>query len=405
MSLLLKALARAEQTREAQTPAAPQELALVEPVEPEVEPKRISDDYRPADAAALLAAATEPKASIVDFIQDRAFGFIIALLLLIIAGWWIYVYLAVQSPSLYSAPRSSASAGSAASAVGPVPPPSREASTQPERLEAAQSGRGPAGPEASSESPKPSQDQATEKPVKSSEKTVGLSAQPEVKSAGSTPIKSASTKPPPRPAPGESLSVSRAKAEPKVNPLLASAYQAYRESRLEAAKTLYQEFLHQEPNSLDGLLGLAAIDALEGRAERAAQSYVRALELDPKNATAQAGLIGLLGQADPLAAETKLKALIAREPSAFLYFTLGNLYADQVQWPSAQAAYFQAFHLAPENPDYAYNLAVALEHINQPRSALSYYREAIHLADKAPGVHFEPAQARARIEQLQLFAE
>ena len=53
-----------------------------------------------------------------------------------------------------------------------------------------------------------------------------------------------------------------------------------------------------------------------------------------------------------------LKQLIAREPSAYLYFTLGNIYADQNRWPDAQQAYFQAHHLQPDNPDYAYNLAV-----------------------------------------------
>ena len=41
---------------------------------------------------------------------------------------------------------------------------------------------------------------------------------------------------------------------------------------------------------------------------------------------------------------------------------LGNLYADQSQWAPAQQAYFQAHHLEPDNPDYAYNLAVGLDH-------------------------------------------
>jgi len=402
MSLLLKALARAGVTREAQNTVAPPELALVDPVEPEAEHKRIADDYRPAEAASLLAAEGGPRTSIVDFIQDHAFGVVIAALLLIMAGWWIYVYLALQSPALFSAPKSSASVGSPASTVKPVSPPTRAAPAQPARSEAAQANTEQTVPQASSESRKPSPDQAAEKPGKSSEKPARLLAQPEPKLRGAPPVKGAPTQPP---ASKESLSVSRANAEPKLSPLLASAYSAYRESRLEAANTLYQEFLQEEPNSLDGLLGQAAIYALEGDSERAAQTYVRVLELDPKNATAQAGFIGILGQADPLAAESKLKALIAREPSAFLYFTLGNLYADQSQWPSAQSAYFQAHHLAPENPDYAYNLAIALEHINRPRPALSYYRKAILLADKAPSVHFEPVQVRARIEQLQLFPE
>ena len=70
--------------------------------------------------------------------------------------------------------------------------------------------------------------------------------------------------------------------------------------------------------------------------------YLKVLELDPRNALAQAGLIGIVGRADPLAAETRVKQLIARDPSAYLYFTLGNIYIDQNRWPDAQQAYFQA---------------------------------------------------------------
>ena len=126
MSLLLKALSRAEQTRrDARKTTAPQELARIEPVEPQPEPKRISDDYRPAEAASLLAAGSEPKASIVDFIQDHAFGMIVGLLLLIMAGWWTYVYLAMQSAMPFSALKSPASAALAAPAGKPTLPPAR----------------------------------------------------------------------------------------------------------------------------------------------------------------------------------------------------------------------------------------------------------------------------------------
>jgi tetratricopeptide (TPR) repeat protein len=92
--------------------------------------------------------------------------------------------------------------------------------------------------------------------------------------------------------------------------------------------------------------------------------------------------------------------LIAREPSAFLFFTLGNLYADQSLWAAAQQAYFQAHHLEPENPDYAYNLAVGLEHISQPRLALGFYRRAVELAAARAHINFDPVRARERIAVL-----
>jgi tetratricopeptide (TPR) repeat protein len=111
-------------------------------------------------------------------------------------------------------------------------------------------------------------------------------------------------------------------------------------------------------------------------------------------------LIAAFGRGDPLSAETRLKQLIVRDPSAYLYFTLGNLYADQSLWAQAQQAYFQAHHLEPGNPDYAYNLAVGLEHLGQARLALGFYRRALVLASARGHANFSRAQAEDRIVRL-----
>src|SRR5258705_6669180 len=124
------------------------------------------------------------------------------------------------------------------------------------------------------------------------------------------------------------------------------------------------------------------------------------LDIDPRHALAQTGLIALVGRADPQAAETRLRQLAARDPSPSLYFTLGNLYADQGHWSQAQQAYFQAYHLDAGNPDYAYNLAVALEHLGQQKLALGFYRQALQLATGRGRSNFNLAQAQARISQL-----
>lgn len=194
--------------------------------------------------------------------------------------------------------------------------------------------------------------------------------------------------------------VSRGSPEPTMNPLLPRAYAALQANQLGEAKNLYGQMLRAEPQNIDGLLGLAAIATIEGDSEEATRQYLRILELEPRNALAQTGLIGLLGRADPLAAESRLKSLIAREPAPYLYFTLGNLYADQSLWPAAQQAYFQAFHLEPTNPDYAYNLAIGLEHVGQPKAALGFYRRAAELAGSGEATHFNLAQAQERIGKL-----
>jgi tetratricopeptide (TPR) repeat protein len=182
--------------------------------------------------------------------------------------------------------------------------------------------------------------------------------------------------------------------------LLSDAYAALQSNQLDSAQGLYQKMLAVEPKNTDAMLGLAAIATRQGNSAEAIRLYLQILELEPRHALAQSGLIALLGRADPAAAETRLKQLIAREPSAYLYFTLGNLYADQSLWASAQQVYFQAHHLEPANPDYAYNLAVALEHISQPKAALDFYRSAVQLAAAKGRANFNPAQAQERIGKL-----
>jgi len=206
--------------------------------------------------------------------------------------------------------------------------------------------------------------------------------------------------PPPPPAPRDTIKVSRGSATPAMNPMLSEAYAALQDNHLEPAQRTYDRLLQIEPRNIDALLGLASIATMEGRTEEATRRYIQVLGLDPRNALAQSGLIGLFGRADPLAAESRLKQLIAREPSPFLHFTLGNLYADQSRWAPAQQAYFQAHHLDPANPDYAYNLAVALEHVSQPKLALDFYRRAVALAGDPARAHFNVTQAQERIGKL-----
>jgi tetratricopeptide (TPR) repeat protein len=182
---------------------------------------------------------------------------------------------------------------------------------------------------------------------------------------------------------------------------VASAYQALEQGRLDDAERMYRQALATDARNQDAMLGLASTLAQQKKGDAASQLYLRVLEQDPRNAYAQAGLLNIGGRADPVAAEARLKQLIAREPSAYLYFTLGNLYSEQGQWAGAQNAYFQALTLAPDNPDYAFNLAVGLEHLSQPKIALDYYRRALALAQARGYAQFEPAAVQSRIRSLE----
>ncbi|MCC6534025.1 MAG: tetratricopeptide repeat protein [Burkholderiales bacterium] len=217
----------------------------------------------------------------------------------------------------------------------------------------------------------------------------------------------------PRPAPRAATSPAQAKrdlegvtpaAAPQVlavDPALTSAYQALEKGQVNDAERMYRQVLAADPRNIDAMLGLASALGQQNRGDAATQLYLRVLEQEPRNAFAQAGVLALGGRADPAAAESRLKQLIAREPSAYLYFTLGNVYSEQGQWAAAQGAYFQAFNLAPDNPDYAFNLAVGLEHLSQPRLALDYYRRALALAQSRGHAQFALASVQARVRSLE----
>lgn len=201
-------------------------------------------------------------------------------------------------------------------------------------------------------------------------------------------------------APRDSITVTAGEAVPAINPLLTEAYTALAAGNFESSQRLYNQLLRGDPGNIDAMLGLAAISVQQGDRGAATRHYVKVLELDPRNSLAKASLIGMFGRADP-EAEVRLKQMIAREPSGYLQFTLGNLYADRSQWAQAQQEYFRAYQLQPDNPDYAYNLAVALEHISQPRPALDYYRRAVQFAAARGRANFSTAAAQERISKLE----
>ena len=187
---------------------------------------------------------------------------------------------------------------------------------------------------------------------------------------------------------------------PHLDPSLERAWQALQRGDLALAREEYLRVLRTNPLNRDALLGLATIDVRNQNFDSAEARYLRVLEVDPRDPYAHAGLIALRGHTDPLQSESRLKNLLAQQPDAtFLNFTLGNQYAAQGRWPDAQSAYFKAYAGDPENPEYAYNLAVGLDHLRQTQLALEYYQRALALAgSRAAG--FDSAQVAARIREL-----
>lgn len=203
-----------------------------------------------------------------------------------------------------------------------------------------------------------------------------------------------------------SLQISRSSATRQENPQLVSAYAMLQRGDLLAAAQLYQEVLGEYPNNRDALLGQAQVSMRQDDVAAARTGYARLLQLNPRDPLARTGLLQTMQGVNPQEHESELKTLLAEFPDvAPLSYALGNLYAGQRRWSEAQAAYFSALLAARRSggaihPDYAFNLAVSLEQLNQPTAALDYYRQANSLAlEITPG--FDPGLLRSRLAYLE----
>jgi Tfp pilus assembly protein PilF len=457
VSLLLQALQKASKNRDdaaaGETTPAPDPLDSDELVlEPMGRVERVTEDHdtspahdaaiaasaSPAQAQTMMQASRAPGFNPVDYAREHYMIVFLGIAVLFAIGYGAYVYVQVSNPSWLrkSSPRPVASPLAAASAPAPAPAAAEPAAAKISGIPASMqtpAAQTTAAPQQSAAAPTQS---APAAPVLAPvDGTHPASANVAAAEPASSPARLVKTPVAAEPRPVQRAAVARATEEPMVREVdedgietvvlkpararnaapaaerasatpvapsseLMEGYNALQAGDSARARTLYEQVLAADARSVDALLGLGAIAWKEGRVEEAMQHYQRVLELEPRNAYAQAGLIAMVGSADPAASETRLRQLLSREPSGFLYFTLGNLYADQGLWPAAQQAYFQAYQSQPENPDYAFNLAVGLEHVGQTKPALDYYRKALDLSFRKGRANFDQSLVIERVGQL-----
>jgi tetratricopeptide (TPR) repeat protein len=187
----------------------------------------------------------------------------------------------------------------------------------------------------------------------------------------------------------------------RVDPAVAEAYDLLQAGNVTAARTAYERLLSTDPRNAEALHGIAAIALRQGKPAEAQAAFLRILEANPSDPAAQAGLIGLNGQIDPVAGESRMKSLLAAQGEMpVVSFALGNLYARQERWSEAQQAYFNAVTADAGNPDYLFNLAISLDQLHQPKLAAQYYGQALAAAESRPAA-FNRAQAVRRAHELQ----
>jgi tetratricopeptide (TPR) repeat protein len=188
----------------------------------------------------------------------------------------------------------------------------------------------------------------------------------------------------------------------KINNELSLAYKNFHQGNERLAYDTYHRILQQDPNNRDALLGFAALAVRHGNISLARQYYQQVLQSYPQDPHAQVGLINTLNS-QPTGSESQLKLLLEKSPqSAYIYFSLGNLYANQGRWTQAQPAYFDAYRYDSSQADYAYNLAISLDQLNQTGAALNYYQQALRLAQHQE-VNFNQPAVQKRVQTLMAY--
>ncbi len=211
--------------------------------------------------------------------------------------------------------------------------------------------------------------------------------------------------------------------------VLMAGYSALVAGNAQLALANYTEAAQATPDNIDAHLGLAVSAARTNELTIARKAFARVLELDPRNGQASAGLLLLSGaasgggvandtsyranidnndanetstnMANLVRQERELRKLLQSAPqSASLNFALGNLYASQKRWTDAQQAFFDAFAAEPNNADFAYNLAVSLDQLNQIKLAVNYYEKALALKANGRSGQFAANQAATRAAEL-----
>ena len=197
------------------------------------------------------------------------------------------------------------------------------------------------------------------------------------------------------------IKISRSKTPDNKGLQLKQAYAAYRSGDYAGAEAEYEKVLRSRPDNRDALLGLGAVAMRNDDVNKAVQIYSHLLRLNPQDKLVRGIVINLGSSTDPVRSESSIKFMLQDNPDMpFLHFALGNLYASQSRWPDAQQAFFDAYRLDSDNPTYAFNLAVSLDHLGHPDTALDYYKTALQLAGNGDA-GFDRSSLTARIGTLQ----
>ena len=195
------------------------------------------------------------------------------------------------------------------------------------------------------------------------------------------------------------LQIQRGTLKASVDADVMRGYRALSQNQFSQAREAYSQVLTNNPTQRDALLGIAYAHQALGNTDQAVSTLRRLVELYPRDSDGLSALY-LIGGGDLVAEETRFKQLLDRsEHPATVHYTLGVIYFEQRRFGEAERAFSRASSLSPTQPDYAYNLALALDQLGRNRDAARQYVVALNLANQTSAV-FSRDLARARLRIL-----
>jgi predicted TPR repeat methyltransferase len=156
------------------------------------------------------------------------------------------------------------------------------------------------------------------------------------------------------------------------------------------AKAYCEEWLKQDPHSVEALNNTGLLYAKLGEMESALGFFQRAIQENPNNIASHNNISNVylaLGQIEK-AKQHLFQSLALHPHHAESYNNLGRLFYKQGLFQEAIPRFEKALRINPDYWEAHYNLAHSFTKTNRPIEALHHYREVLRLVPNHPTAHF-----------------
>lgn len=189
------------------------------------------------------------------------------------------------------------------------------------------------------------------------------------------------------------------------NDLLARALIQLEERRYAEARASYLQVLRYDPQHSEALQNLGIIAYNTGNIVQAQEYWHKLLQHRPDHDFARQSLAAVSTDSPQVSVSVDAPREDAGSTdhiAGHRHYIQGVRLAEQQLWAEAQNQFFIAWSEQSDNPDYAYNLAVSLDHLGQGEQAIKFYHRALANAKKqgTPPAQFSIKNANSRLQYL-----